>query len=270
MANRKLGRPTDQRKALLRNQVTNLIWHGRIETTLPRAKEVSSIAEKLITLAARECDNTLTVSKNTNNEKGQTVVLEVINDAPSRLAARRRMMSYLYDIPAPREEDETRKEYKARARMIKHPVVEKLMREIGPKYKARAAEKGTGGGYTRIIKTGFRLGDNAATCFIELVDFNENMLSDGGAKKAKTRRSRRKATDAPAAESAAPKAKKEPKAAKAKAVKETETVEDVQTPAEVTTEVENVQTTEDVQPETVENKEDAATPEGDATPEEKA
>jgi large subunit ribosomal protein L17 len=105
------------------------------------------------------------------------------------------------------------------------------------------------GGYTRIIKTGFRLGDNAATCFIELVDFNENMLSDGGAKKTKTRRSRRKATDAPAAESAAPKAKKEPKAAKAKAVKETETVEDVQTPAEVTTEVENVQTTEDVQSE---------------------
>lgn len=117
------------------------------------------------------------------------------------------------------------------------------------------------GGYTRIIKTGFRLGDNAATCFIELVDFNENMLSDGGAKKAKTRRSRRKATDAPGAESAAPKAKKEPKAAKAKAVKETETVEDVQTLAEVTTEVETVQTTADVQSETVENKEDAATPE---------
>jgi large subunit ribosomal protein L17 len=51
------------------------------------------------------------------------------------------------------------------------------------------------GGYTRIIKTGYRLGDNAAMCFIELVDYNENMLSDGGAKKAKTtRRSRRKAT----------------------------------------------------------------------------
>ena len=64
------------------------------------------------------------------------------------------------------------------------------------------------GGYTRIIKTGFRLGDNAAMCFIELVDFNENMLSDGGAKKAKTRRSRRKggaAAAAPATE--APKAK---------------------------------------------------------------
>ena len=53
MANRKLGRPTDQRKALLRNQVTNLIWYGKIETTLTRAKEVSAVAEKLITLAAR-------------------------------------------------------------------------------------------------------------------------------------------------------------------------------------------------------------------------
>ena len=72
------------------------------------------------------------------------------------------------------------------------------------------------GGYTRIIKTGYRLGDNAAMCFIELVDYNENMLSDKSGKKAKTtRRSRRKATDkteetpvaAVAAEKAAPKAK---------------------------------------------------------------
>lgn len=78
------------------------------------------------------------------------------------------------------------------------------------------------GGYTRIIKTGFRLGDNAAMCFIELVDFNENMLTDGGAKKAKTRRSRRKSS-APAKETAAsttPKAEesKEKKAEKAKEV----------------------------------------------------
>ncbi|MBZ4652399.1 MAG: rplQ [Proteiniphilum sp.] len=68
------------------------------------------------------------------------------------------------------------------------------------------------GGYTRIIKTGFRLGDNAAMCFIELVDFNENMLGDGGARKSRTRRSRRKggaAAAAPAAE--APKAKNEVK-----------------------------------------------------------
>lgn len=66
------------------------------------------------------------------------------------------------------------------------------------------------GGYTRIIKTGYRLGDNAAMCFIELVDFNENMLNEAGAKKAKTRRSRRKASGEEVA-AAAPKAKKEDK-----------------------------------------------------------
>ena len=169
MANRKLGRPTDQRKALLRNQVTNLIWYGRIETTLARAKEVSAMAEKLITLAARECDNTIETTKNTNNDKGQTVVLNADNDAPSKLAARRRIMKLLYEVPAPREADETRKEYKARTRQVKHPVVEKLMRELGPKYKARAAEKGTGGGYTRIVKKGPRRGDGAEMVVLELV-----------------------------------------------------------------------------------------------------
>ena len=63
MANRKLGRPSDQRIALLRNQVTSLIWYGKIETTLPRAKEVSSIAEHLITVAMRECDNTIATTR---------------------------------------------------------------------------------------------------------------------------------------------------------------------------------------------------------------
>ena len=63
MANRKLGRPTDQRMALLRNQVTNLIWYGRIETTLTRAKEVRSLAERLITVALRQCDNTMSSRK---------------------------------------------------------------------------------------------------------------------------------------------------------------------------------------------------------------
>ena len=89
MANRKLGRPTDQRMALLRNQVTNLIWYGRIETTLTRAKEVRSLAERLITVALRQCDNTIELKKETRNDKQQIVVLDVVNDSPARLAARR-------------------------------------------------------------------------------------------------------------------------------------------------------------------------------------
>ena len=169
MANRKLGKPTAQRKALLRNQVTNLIWYGRIETTLARAKEVASVAEHYITLAVRECDNTIEVTKETKNEKEQIVTLTVTNDSPSRLHARRQAMAYLYNLPTPRKEDETKKEYAERAREVKNPVVEKLFREIGPKYKARKAEKGIGGGYTRIIKKGPRRGDAAEMVILELV-----------------------------------------------------------------------------------------------------
>lgn len=70
------------------------------------------------------------------------------------------------------------------------------------------------GGYTRIIKTGFRLGDNAAMCFIELVDFNENMLSDTSSKKTKTRRSRRKKSSDATDTKAATKSQKETSAQK--------------------------------------------------------
>ncbi len=76
------------------------------------------------------------------------------------------------------------------------------------------------GGYTRIIKTGFRLGDNAAMCFIELVDFNENMLGDGGARKSRTRRSRRKGGAAAAAPAAAAPAAAAPAAEAPKAKNE--------------------------------------------------
>ena len=170
---RKLGRTADQRKALLRNQVTNLIWNGRIVTTEAKAKEVRSMAEKMITLAIRECDNNVTVTKQTHNDKGQMVTLEVTNDAPSKLHARRMVMAYLYDIKEARKvEDgkrETRAEYKERTHDVKHPVVEKLFREIGPKYKARNAEKNCAGGYTRIYKLGPRRGDAAEMVVLELV-----------------------------------------------------------------------------------------------------
>ena len=170
MANqRKLGRTADQRKALLRNQVTNLIWNGRIETTEAKAKEVRRIADKMITLAVRECENTVSTTKETHNDKGQLVTLEVVNDAPSKLHARRIMMAYLYDLKEPKKDDENKAEYTERTKDNKHPVVEKLFRELGPKYKARNAEKNCSGGYTRIYKRGPRRGDAAEMVIIELV-----------------------------------------------------------------------------------------------------
>ena len=169
MANRKLGRPSDQRIALLRNQVTSLIWYGRIETTLPRAKEVSSVAEHLITIAMRECDNTVTVTKEGKNDKMQIVTKEVVNDTASRLAARRQVMKYLYDIPVMQNASEDKDDYLERKKNVKHQVVEKLFREIAPKYKKRAEEKGQGGGYTRIVKKGPRRGDAAEMAILELI-----------------------------------------------------------------------------------------------------
>ena len=169
MANRKLGRPSDQRMALLRNQVTNLLWYGKIETTLARAKEVSSMAEHLIAIAIRECDNTVEVEKKIKNDKEQIVMLNVVNDKPSRLAARRQIMRYLYEIPAVQKEGEDKDDFKARVKDVKHQVVEKVFREIAPKYKKRTEEKGQGGGYTRIIKKGPRRGDAAEMVILELV-----------------------------------------------------------------------------------------------------
>jgi large subunit ribosomal protein L17 len=170
MANqRKLGRTASQRKALLRNQVTNLIWYGRIETTLARAKEVRVMAERLITLAVNECENNVSVEKKFNNDKGQAVTVTVQNDAPSKLHARRRIMAYLYNVKEPRLDDEKKAAYRERTKDVKYPCVEKLFREIGPKYKARNAEKNCSGGYTRIIKKGPRRGDAAEMVILELI-----------------------------------------------------------------------------------------------------
>ena len=168
---RKLGRTADQRKALLRNQVTNLLWYGRIETTEAKAKEVRRVAERLITLAVKECDNTVATTKQTHNDKGQLITLEVTNDAPSKLHARRLVMAYLYDIPEQKKADEKIADFKDRMKEghANHPVTEKLFREIGPKYKARNAEKNCSGGYTRIYKLGPRRGDAAEMVILELV-----------------------------------------------------------------------------------------------------
>lgn len=166
MAINKLNRPSAERKALLRGLVTSLIWNGKVETTLARAKEARPIAEKIITRAIREYENTVTVTKEAGEDKDKT---EFVNDAPSRLAARRLIMEYLYDFPQTKNEKESKYEYRERTGDNKHPVVEKLFREIAPKYDKRAKELGQGGGYTRILKKGPRRGDAAEIVILELV-----------------------------------------------------------------------------------------------------
>ena len=159
---RKLGRTADQRKALLRGLVTNLIKYGKIETTEAKAKEVRRIAERLITLAAKECDNTVEVTKTYHNDKGQLVEETVKNDAPSKLHARRMMLAYLYNMPEEKQADENKAEYRARTRDVKFPVIEKLF-EIGRTMKDRK------GGYTRIYKLGPRRGDAAEMVILEIL-----------------------------------------------------------------------------------------------------
>ena len=166
---RKLGRTASQRKAMLRNLTTNLLWYGRIETTEAKAKEVRSIVDKMITLAIREYDQTVEVEKQFYNDKRQIVKETFVNDLPSKLHARRLMMAYLYDIKEAKKDDENKADYKERTKDNKHPVVEKLFREYGPKYRARNQEKNCAGGYTRIYKLGPRRGDAAEMVIIELV-----------------------------------------------------------------------------------------------------
>ena len=162
MPNRKLNKATDQRDAMLRNMVTAFLWNGKLVTTEARAKEVRPIAEKLITLAVSEYKNSETVIKTTLNDKQQTVEVEKIVDKPSKLHARRQIMAYLYDLPLTREKNESAKDFRARQRNTPHPVVEKLFRELAPKYD------GMNGGYVRIYKLGPRRGDGAEVCMLEL------------------------------------------------------------------------------------------------------
>ena len=120
MRNRKLGRTSSHRKALLRNLATDLIKYEKIETTEMKAKELRGVTEKLITLAIR-----------------------------GDLHARRQAASFLKDVVVDKDSGQT--------------VIQKLFEEIGPRYQDRP------GGYTRVIKTSSRRGDNAPLALIELV-----------------------------------------------------------------------------------------------------
>ncbi len=174
---RKLGRTSSQRKALLRNQVTALIQHGKIVTTEMRAKEVRKIADGLIAMAIRERDNyeTVTVTakvpvKDKDGKRVKEVVdgkrvtkfdsveKEIKKDLPSRLHVRHQILRVLYpvvDVP---------KEKAGRKRNTKKvDLVAKLFDEYAPKYADRK------GGYTRIVKIGPRKGDAAMEVILELV-----------------------------------------------------------------------------------------------------
>lgn len=172
-AQRKLGRASDLRKAILKNLVTALILEGKVTTTAARAKEVQRIAEKLITLAVKEKDNFTTrevvasaakldskgkkllESKTSKNGKKYDVVVReattksVQVDNPSRLAARKQAMLWL------------NKSTNAEGKAV-NPV-NKLFDEIAPKFATRA------GGYTRVIQLGTRRGDASEMALLELL-----------------------------------------------------------------------------------------------------
>ena len=174
---RKLGKATKPRRALLRNQVTALLYNGKIITTEARAKEIKKIVEPMITLAAKEKDNfeTVTVEAKVPEKdkdgkrvkevvdgkkvtKYTTVKKEIKKDLPSRMHARRQLLKTLYPVTeVPTEKAGRKKNTK------EIDLVAKLFDEYGPKSADRK------GGYTRIVKIGQRKGDAAMMVVLEMV-----------------------------------------------------------------------------------------------------
>ncbi len=166
---RKLGKRTDQRLTMINGQAAELLWYGKLNTTVDRAKEVRRVAEKMITLAVKTFDDSVKVTKEKVNIKNEKVNVEFKNDGAKKLAARRKMMATLPDIQETQVDKEKKEAFKQRTKDVNHPLIEKIFNEYGPKYRSRKEELGQGGGYTRIIKLGSRRGDNADLAIIELV-----------------------------------------------------------------------------------------------------
>ena len=166
---RKIGLTSTERKAVLRNQASYLLWYGSIKTTAATAKETQSYVEKIITLAVNTYTDTVETPVVTKDAKGKEVTKKVIKDGPKKLAARRKIMSLTYDLQFVKENGESKADFKARVKGINHPLIEKIFNEIAPKYAERAKELGQGGGYTRRYLLGERRGDAAEVAVIELV-----------------------------------------------------------------------------------------------------
>ena len=172
--NRKLGRTTDIRMAMLKNLTTDLIMHGKVETTVSRANEVKAITDSLIALAIKEKDNfemvdvkvvkakldskgnkeTELVKSKNGKEYLKVVKEETIEkrqkDMPTRLNARRKMMRKLNKVKD------------SEGNNIDLPS--KLFNEIATKYSDKNI-----GGYTRIVKAGPRRGDGAEVAILQLI-----------------------------------------------------------------------------------------------------
>ncbi len=166
----KLGVTSTQRKTMLRNLASDLIWYGKIETTLARAKELQPYVEKVITLAVNSYTDTISEEVTVKDAKGKETTKKIFKDGPKKLYARRRVMALTHDITDSKQNGEKMSEYKKRVKGIKHPLTEKLFNEIAPKYADRAEKLGQGGGYTRIYRLNNRRGDDAEMAIIELVE----------------------------------------------------------------------------------------------------
>ncbi len=166
---RKLGVNATQRIALIKNQASALLWHGKIETTEARAKEVASYVAKIITLAVNTYTDTVESEVKVVDAKGKETVKTLVKDGNKKLNARRKIMTLVNDLQEVQGYKETKADFKKRTKAIKYPLIEKIFDEYAPKYAARKEENGQGGGYTRIYKCGPRRGDAAEVAIIELV-----------------------------------------------------------------------------------------------------
>ena len=169
MDTRKLGKPTDQRLAMLSNLATDILWYGHIETTFDRAKAAARIVEKVITLAVNTYEDVVTTEKTTLDANGKEKKVSISKDGVKKLAARRKMIALLEDRQEQRKKGEKLVDFEARTQGIEMPLIEKIFDDIAPKYAERAKELGQKGGYTRVIKTDVRRGDNAQMALVELV-----------------------------------------------------------------------------------------------------
>ena len=164
---RKLGVNATQRIALIKNQASALLWHGKIETTEARAKEVASYVAKIITLAVNTYDDIIETEVKVADAKVKETSRTLVKDGAKKLNARRKIMAMVNDLQEVKGFKESKPDFKKRTKAIKYPLIEKIFDEYAPKYATRKEEKGQGGGYTRIYKLGARKGDAAEVAIIE-------------------------------------------------------------------------------------------------------